>query len=62
MLGSYLTRVLHTARISNVKIILNGEKMKAGECEDEVSSMSRVWDFTKYGFTKYGFTKYGFTK
>ena len=26
LLGSYLTRVPHTARISNVKIILNGEK------------------------------------
>ena len=48
MLGSYLTRVLHTARISNVKIILNGEKMKAGECVDEVSSMSRAWDVWLY--------------
>ena len=44
ILGLYLTHVLHTTRISNVKIILNGEKMKAGECEDEVISMSRAWD------------------
>ena len=31
ILGSYLTRILHTARISNVKIILYGETMKAGK-------------------------------
>ena len=28
--GSYLTRVLHTARISNVEIVLFGERMKDG--------------------------------
>ena len=28
--GSYVTRVLHTARISNVEIVLYGERMKDG--------------------------------
>ena len=28
--GSYMTRVLHTARISNVEIVLYGERMKDG--------------------------------
>ena len=28
--GSYLTRVLHTARISNVDVALCGERMKDG--------------------------------
>ena len=28
--GSYVTRVLHTARISNVEIVLYGERMKYG--------------------------------
>ena len=31
ILGSYLTGVLHTAKISNVKIILHGERMKDGK-------------------------------
>ena len=44
ILGSYLTRILHTARISNVKIILYGETMKAGKREDEIIRMSRAWD------------------
>ena len=44
ILGSYLTRILHTARISNVKIILYGKTMKAGKREDKIISMSRAWD------------------
>ena len=31
ILGSYLTRVLHTARISNVNVALCGEGMKDGK-------------------------------
>ena len=51
ILGSYLTRVLHTARISNVGLVLCGERMKDGqfkarwnECENEIISVSRAWD------------------
>ena len=32
ILGSYLTRVLHTARISNVDVAMSGERMKDGKC------------------------------
>ena len=46
ILGSYLTRVLHTAWISNVEIVLYGERMKDGKflssvniCEDEIINM-----------------------
>ena len=31
ILGSYLTRVLHTAWISNIEIVLYSERMKDGE-------------------------------
>ena len=31
ILGSYLTRVLHAARISNVEVVLYGEWMKDGK-------------------------------
>ena len=31
IVGSYLTRVLHTAGISNVEIVLYGERMKDGK-------------------------------
>ena len=31
IVGSYLTRVLHTARISNIEIVLYGERMKDGK-------------------------------
>ena len=31
ILGSYLTGVMHTAKISNVKIILHGERMIDGK-------------------------------
>ena len=31
IVGSYLTRVLHTARISNVEIVWYGERMKDGK-------------------------------
>ena len=31
ILGSYLTRVLHTARISNVNVALCGKGMKDGK-------------------------------
>ena len=47
ILGSYLTRVLHTAWISNVEIVLYGERMKDGKFlssvnifEDEIINMS----------------------
>ena len=33
ILGSYLTCVLHTARISYVEIVLYGERMKDGKFE-----------------------------
>ena len=46
ILGSYLTRVPHTARISNVKIILNGEKNESWLMErwnnQHVTSMGRM--------------------
>ena len=48
ILGSYLTRALHTARISNV--VLYDERMKDGgfkarwnKCKDEIISVSRAW-------------------
>ena len=31
IVGSYLTRVLHTARISDVGLVLRGERMKDGQ-------------------------------
>ena len=31
ILGSYLTSILHTARITNVKIVLYGERIKDGK-------------------------------
>ena len=40
ILGSYLTRVLHTARISNVDVVLCGERMKDGKF---LSSKKQMW-------------------
>ena len=49
ILGSYLTCVLHTARISNVEIVMYDERMKDGKfearwnkCEKEINSIF-VW-------------------
>ena len=40
ILGSYLTRVLHTARISNVDVVLCGERMKD---DNFWSSKKQMW-------------------
>ena len=40
ILGSYLTRVLHTARISNVEIVLHDERMRDGESSNHVCKSS----------------------
>ena len=40
ILGSYLTRVLHTARISNVEIVLHDERMRGGESSNHVCKSS----------------------
>jgi len=49
ILGSYLTCVLHTARIGNVEIVLYGERMKDGKfeaqwnkCENEINSITTL--------------------
>ena len=55
VLGSYLTRAMAcTARISNVDVALYVERMKDGKfyvqwnkCENEMISMSQVWDKEK---------------
>ena len=39
VLGSYLTRLLHTARISNVDVALCGERMKDGNFFGSVKEM-----------------------
>ena len=41
ILGSYLTHVQHTARISNVDVALCGEKMKDGKF---LSSKKQIWN------------------
>ena len=54
ILGSYLTRVVHTAGISNVAVVLCGERIKDGKfyarwnkCEIELISIPRAWDKEK---------------
>ena len=55
ILGSYLTRALHIARISNVNVVLCDERMKDGKfwarwnrCENKKKiSMSLAWDKEK---------------
>ena len=49
ILGSYLTCVLHTARISNVEIVMYDERMKDGKfearwnkCEKEINSVTTL--------------------
>jgi len=55
LLRSYMTGVLHTARINAIEVIVSSDKLikmvnfKLGmKCEGELINMTRAWDEEKF--------------